>query len=68
MFKMTEEQIAARFGCTVAQVRANHKANEDVLSAMTKKAKVNGKANGYTADQLTQMTAKARMLSVGQSV
>jgi hypothetical protein len=65
--KLTEEQIAKRFGCTVEQVRANHKANADALAKMTAKAS-GKKVNGYTAEQLSKMTAEARMLSVGVAV
>ncbi len=67
MKPLTEQQVAQRFGCTIEQVRAGHKANAEVLAKMTAKAS-GKKINGYTEDQLSKMTAKARLLSAGVAI
>jgi hypothetical protein len=52
---MTPEQIAARFGCTVEQARAQLQRNADQLARMAAKANKTGKnVNGFTAAQLTE--------------
>jgi hypothetical protein len=57
---MTAEQIAQRFGCTVAQVKAQHRRNAEGLLGMADKAARTGKrVNGYTAEQLQRMAERS---------
>lgn len=56
-----DEQLAARFGCTAEQIRAQFGKNADVLGRMAVKAEASAKqVNGYSAEQLRDMEAKAR--------
>lgn len=56
--KHTLQSIAARFGCTVQQVRDQYTANAAQLRSMERKARERGrKVNGYTADQLATHAA-----------
>lgn len=65
---MNETQLAARFGCTVDQIRANHADNGRALKRMLAKALVEKrKINGYSATQLAVMLADAEKLAKGQS-
>lgn len=57
---MTTAQIAARFGCTVEQVRALHRRNAaDTLADAVKAEQSGRKIRGYTAAQLYQQAARS---------
>jgi len=65
--KMNETQLAARFGCTVEQVRAMHAKNAQGLREMLFKAERTGcKVNNYTAEQLRAMVADTETLARGE--
>lgn len=56
MAKPTIEEIAAKFGCSPAQVGAQFARNFIQLSAMYRQACATGKrVNGYTSEQLRRM-------------
>lgn len=56
----TPEQVAAFFGCTPEQVRAQFRKNAVQLSVMAAKSRRTGrKANLYTAEQLTERAEAA---------
>lgn len=60
MTNPSPEQIAAMFGCTVSQVRAQFAANAKQLAKMAEKAESLGrKVNGYTATELRARAAAA---------
>jgi hypothetical protein len=64
---MDEATQAKIFGCTVAQVRAQHARNADVLAGMLSKAESTGrKVNGYTADELRTLHQAAQRRAAGQ--
>jgi len=52
---MTAKQVAAVFGCTEEQARAQFMRNAEQMTKMAEKARVTGKkVNGYTEKQLNQ--------------
>lgn len=54
----TPAEIAARFGCTLEQARAQIRATADNLRRMETKARATGRKNGgYTADELAARAA-----------
>lgn len=66
MTTFTEDQLAARFGVTVQQVRAMHADNGRALRRMLAKALQTGKkVNGYSAQKLRKMVADTEMLAQG---
>jgi hypothetical protein len=61
MTKPTPAQIAALFGCTPDQVRAQFTKNAAQLDSLASKASAKSKkVNGYTAAQLRQLADAAR--------
>lgn len=64
---MHESAKCAIFGCTPAQLRAQHARNADMLAGMLAKAESTGrKVNGYTADELRKLHTAAQQRSAGQ--
>jgi hypothetical protein len=60
MTKMTNEQVAKRFGCTVDQVKAQFARNAAELANMADQAMLTGKpVNHYTEAQLRKMADEA---------
>lgn len=53
----TPAQIAAMFGCSIEQARAQIVANAGQMRAMAAKAEKTGKFRGYTADKLLERAA-----------
>jgi hypothetical protein len=65
MTKYTAEQIAAKFGCTAEQVKAQHAKNAKELEGMAEKASRTGrKVNNYTEAQLRQLAEQSRQRSL----
>lgn len=59
---MNPQIVAAVFGCTAEQARAQYLKGAAVLDGMAEKAERTGKrVNGYTADKLRAMAANQRM-------
>lgn len=57
--KLTNEQIATRFGCTVEQVRAQHSRNAEQLRKMAADARRTGKTRYGTPDELDRMAERS---------
>lgn len=66
MTTFTEDQLTARFGVTVQQVRAMHADNGRALRRMLAKALQTGKkVNGYSAAQLAVMLTETEQRAKG---
>ena len=58
--KLTNEQIAYRFGCTLEEVCQQHSKNASELSEMADRAQRTGKrVNHYTEAELRSMAAES---------
>lgn len=63
---MNETMQGLMFGCTPAQLRAQHARNADMLAGMLAKAESTGrKVNGYTADELRKLHNAAQQRANG---
>jgi hypothetical protein len=60
---MNNKEVAARFGCTVEQVRALHRRNAADTLADAVKAERVGRIRGYTAAQLYAQAARSASLA-----